>query len=84
MAAKNMEPSKSSERLVLGFGLTFADLYDRAGLERLDAGFLTFLNGADADLHDRLIEVRRDSGSRLRTRFGGSRSGMTNSRRYTR
>jgi hypothetical protein len=56
MAAENMEPSKSSERLVLGFGLTFADLYDRAGLERLDAGFLTFLNGADADLHDRLIE----------------------------
>jgi hypothetical protein len=63
MAAENMEPSKSSERLVLGFGLTFADLYDRAGLERLDAGFLTFLNGADADLHDRLIEVRRDSGA---------------------
>jgi hypothetical protein len=27
MAAENMEPSKSSERLVLGFGLTFADLY---------------------------------------------------------
>ena len=58
-----MEPSKSSERLVLGFGLTFADLYDRVGLERLDAGFLAFLNGADADLHDRLIEVRRDSGA---------------------
>jgi hypothetical protein len=32
--------------------LTFADLYDRAGLD-----------GADADLHDRLIEVRRDSGA---------------------
>ena len=30
MAAENMEPSKSSERLVLGFGLTFADLYGAA------------------------------------------------------
>jgi NADPH-dependent glutamate synthase beta subunit-like oxidoreductase len=60
MAAESAKSIRSGEPLELGFDLTFADLYDRAGLERLDAIFLTFLKGADADLHDRLVDIRRD------------------------
>ena len=52
--------AKAGDRLTLGFGLAFADLYDRAGLERLDAKFLAFLEATDPDLHDRLVDARRD------------------------
>src|SRR5271166_4545956 len=44
--------------LVLQHGLSFADLYDRDGLVRLDRAFVADL--ADVDLHDRLMTARRD------------------------
>jgi NADPH-dependent glutamate synthase beta subunit-like oxidoreductase/NAD(P)H-flavin reductase len=40
----------------LAFGLQFEDLYDRDGLLRLDAAFLSFL---DASLREKLAEARR-------------------------
>jgi hypothetical protein len=45
MTAVKAKSTKSGEQLAQGSGLTVADLYDRAGLERLDAIFLTFLDG---------------------------------------
>ena len=42
----------------LGFGFSFADLYDRAALERLDGLFLDKLAGANAELHQRLLTAR--------------------------
>ena len=42
----------------LAFGLTFADLAERAGLERLDALFLDQLAEQDAGLHARLMAAR--------------------------
>ncbi|HEV8645484.1 MAG TPA: FAD-dependent oxidoreductase [Burkholderiales bacterium] len=44
--------------LKLGFGSRFEDLYQRAGLQRLDAAFLDFLGGADAALRARLESAR--------------------------
>ncbi len=44
--------------LKLGFGSRFEDLYHRAGLQRLDAAFLEFLDGADAALRARLESAR--------------------------
>jgi len=44
--------------LELAFGLSFAELYQRDGLLRLDAAFQEFLGGADADLRDRLAAGR--------------------------
>src|SRR5215472_8649318 len=46
--------------LALQHGLAFADLYDRAGLIRLDRAFVGDLAAADAALHDRLVTARRD------------------------
>ncbi len=46
--------------LSLAFGLSFADLYDRAGVERVDAAFLGWLGDADAALADRLRVARRE------------------------
>jgi len=46
--------------LVLQHGLSFADLYDRDGLVRLDRAFVAHLAEADVDLHDRLMTARRD------------------------
>ena len=46
--------------LALGFGLTFADLYDHLALKKLDAAFLHFVGEADADLHQRLLAARND------------------------
>ncbi|WP_431854670.1 FAD-dependent oxidoreductase [Azospirillum sp.] len=40
--------------LTLGYGLQFADLYEREGLLRIDRAFLDHLAGADADLATRL------------------------------
>ena len=44
--------------VTLGFGLQFADLYDRAGLERLDRAFLAVLKNADEELQGRLVQAR--------------------------
>ena len=62
MTAPAANSAKTGAGLALGFGLVFADLYGRAGLERLDAIFLAFLEVVDAGLHDRLIDARRDGG----------------------
>ncbi|MBV8935386.1 MAG: pyridine nucleotide-disulfide oxidoreductase, partial [Alphaproteobacteria bacterium] len=46
--------------LVLKYGLSFADLYDREGLLRLDRAFVARLAETDVGLHDRLMAARRD------------------------
>ena len=50
--------SKHPAPLRLGFGMGFADLYDREALRTLDNAFLTFLGEADAALRDRLRAAR--------------------------
>src|SRR5436305_14926026 len=47
-----------NKALRLGFGLRFADLYDREGLVRLDAAFVDFLKERDVELHNRLLVAR--------------------------
>src|SRR5262245_57289497 len=42
----------------LGFGIHFSDLYERAGLARVDAAFRDFLAGADTALAERLSSAR--------------------------
>jgi NADPH-dependent glutamate synthase beta subunit-like oxidoreductase/NAD(P)H-flavin reductase len=42
----------------LGFGIEFGDLYERAGLLRVDAAFRDFLAGADGKLAERLAAAR--------------------------
>jgi len=42
----------------LSFGLGFNDLYERAGLLRVDQAFLGFLGEADAALRDKLLAAR--------------------------
>src|SRR5437764_1265363 len=44
--------------LALKHGLSFADLYDRDGLVRLDRGFVAHLGSTDVGLHDRLMAAR--------------------------
>jgi NADPH-dependent glutamate synthase beta subunit-like oxidoreductase/NAD(P)H-flavin reductase len=44
---------------VLKHGLTFAELYDREGLIRLDRAFVAHLAETDVNLHDRLVTARR-------------------------
>src|SRR5438477_11782199 len=44
--------------LALQHGLTFADLYQRDGLIRLDRAFVAHLAAADVTLHDRLMAAR--------------------------
>ncbi|HEX3524874.1 MAG TPA: hypothetical protein VHT52_22650, partial [Stellaceae bacterium] len=46
--------------LVLHHGLSFADLYDRDGLVRLDRAFVSHLAETAIGLHDRLMTARRD------------------------
>ena len=46
--------------LVLQHGLSFADLYDREGLVRLDRVFVAHLAETDVALHDRLTAARSD------------------------
>src|SRR6202047_1007123 len=46
--------------LVLQHGLSFADLYDRDGLVRLDRAFVADLSETDPGLPDRLMTARRD------------------------
>jgi NADPH-dependent glutamate synthase beta subunit-like oxidoreductase/NAD(P)H-flavin reductase len=42
----------------LGFGIRFSDLYERAGLLRVDAAFADFLQEVDGALHGRLLAAR--------------------------
>src|SRR5215469_8966818 len=49
--------------LVLTHGLSFADLYDRDGLVRLDQAFVAFLAVTDVALHDRLMTARHQPGA---------------------
>jgi NADPH-dependent glutamate synthase beta subunit-like oxidoreductase/NAD(P)H-flavin reductase len=44
--------------LALQHGLTFADLYERDGLVRLDRAFVAHLAGSETALHDRLMAAR--------------------------
>src|SRR5271165_4821103 len=44
--------------LVLAHGLSVADLYDRAGLVRVDRAFVAHLAASDVTLHDRLMAGR--------------------------
>src|SRR5262245_4372173 len=44
----------------LGFGIRFGDLYERAGLLRVDAAFLAFLKDADGALHEKLVSSREN------------------------
>jgi hypothetical protein len=44
--------------LTLGFGLAFTDLYENAGLEKLDRRFVAWLREADGDLTARLLDAR--------------------------
>ncbi|WP_337997345.1 FAD-dependent oxidoreductase [Oleispirillum naphthae] len=55
-----MDTIASAAALHLGFGLSFADLYERAGLARLDAAFLAFVEDRDADRAARLKAARQD------------------------
>jgi NADPH-dependent glutamate synthase beta subunit-like oxidoreductase/NAD(P)H-flavin reductase len=45
-------------QLALKHGLSFADLYDRDGLVRLDRAFVADLAASEAALHDRLMAAR--------------------------
>jgi hypothetical protein len=47
--------------LALQHGLSFADLYDRDGLVRLDQAFVAHLAETDVGLHDRLVTARGDA-----------------------
>jgi NADPH-dependent glutamate synthase beta subunit-like oxidoreductase/NAD(P)H-flavin reductase len=44
----------------LAHGLAFADLYDRAGLVRLEAAFVAWLQANHVDLHARLMAARAE------------------------
>jgi hypothetical protein len=44
--------------LALQHGLTFADLYERDGLVRLDRAFVAHLAASETELHDRLMAAR--------------------------
>jgi NADPH-dependent glutamate synthase beta subunit-like oxidoreductase/NAD(P)H-flavin reductase len=47
-----------NEELALGYGLQFADLYEREGLVRLDAAFIEFLKADNVELYNRLLAAR--------------------------
>jgi NADPH-dependent glutamate synthase beta subunit-like oxidoreductase/NAD(P)H-flavin reductase len=47
-----------TQRLTLGFGLRFEELYCRDGLVRLDACFVDVLKARNGDLHHRLMAAR--------------------------
>lgn len=51
-------PQAAMADLTLGFGLDFADLYERQGLLRIDRAFLDHLAAADAGLASRLEAAR--------------------------
>ena len=47
-----------AERLALGFGLAFEDLYRRDGLARLDGVFIEALKSRDVKLRNLLVGAR--------------------------
>src|SRR6266545_6593008 len=49
--------------LKLAYGLSFAELYERDGLARLDTAFLGFLGTSDAALKARLLAARENPAS---------------------
>jgi NADPH-dependent glutamate synthase beta subunit-like oxidoreductase/NAD(P)H-flavin reductase len=55
-----VEFADNSICMQLGFGIGFGDLYERAGLLRVDAAFLAFLAEGDAGLRERLLAARRN------------------------
>lgn len=44
----------------LGYGISFPELYERQGLNKIDQAFLEALGAADADLRDRLLRARAE------------------------
>ena len=64
MIDSRSEPTTSSAAdapvLTLGFGMSFPELYERAGLVRLDQIFLDFLKEGNLTLHDHLIQAREN------------------------
>src|SRR3954471_17638788 len=55
---KNADLEDNSTCMLLAFDLSFADLYEREGLQRLDAAFLRFLQEANDGLQARLLSAR--------------------------
>src|SRR5688572_20331039 len=55
------EFADNSNCMQLGFGIRFNDLYERAGLLRVDAAFLSFLGESDGALRDKLTAARANS-----------------------
>lgn len=53
-------PTIAAAELTLEFGMSFPELYERAGLVKLDQLFLSFLKEGDASLHDQLIHGRQN------------------------
>ena len=51
---------RSTRTLSLSHGLVFEDLYDRAGMVRLDELFLSHLREAASALCDRLLAARKN------------------------
>jgi NADPH-dependent glutamate synthase beta subunit-like oxidoreductase/NAD(P)H-flavin reductase len=56
-----IENSDLSPQLSLSFGLEFNELYDAAGLEKVDAAFLKYLRNQNVGLADRLEASREDT-----------------------
>jgi NADPH-dependent glutamate synthase beta subunit-like oxidoreductase/NAD(P)H-flavin reductase len=54
----NAEFDDNFNVMQLAFGIAFGDLYERAGLLRVDAAFLDFVGEADAALRERLLAAR--------------------------
>jgi NADPH-dependent glutamate synthase beta subunit-like oxidoreductase/NAD(P)H-flavin reductase len=52
--------AQDGAKLVLAFGLTFQDLYERQGLLKLDGFFLDELRQAAPELRERLLKARED------------------------
>ena len=53
-------PTAAVTTLTLEFGISFPELYERAGLIKLDQIFLNFLKEGDFTLYDRLIQARQN------------------------
>lgn len=53
-------PTAAVTALALEFGISFPELYERAGLIKLDQIFLNFLKEGNPTLHDHLIQARQN------------------------
>lgn len=49
-----------TKQLCLAFGLSFTDLYENTGLQKLDGYFLAFLAGSEPLLYQRFIKARKN------------------------